>query len=74
MKQTAYLSREDLIRLLKTRQGGMNQLELAEHIGVSKSLIGMILGGTRDPGKDVLDFLGMEAVTLYRRKQKNGTR
>lgn len=42
--------------------------ELAEEIGVSISYLSMILAGEREPGDQVLEYLGLERRTVFVKK------
>lgn len=57
MKSSPYSS-EELVDLLKQRQGGLTIPQYAAEIGLSVSMLGNILGGFRSPGNEaVLKYL-----------------
>ncbi len=47
-----------------------SQTSLADDFGVSKSYISQVLAGDRDPGKAILEPLGLERIVSYRRKSE----
>jgi transcriptional regulator with XRE-family HTH domain len=68
----SYLTHDDLLTLLAELKSSTSLAELAEAIGISPSFLSNILCGYRraDTPK-VLDYLGVEKVTLYTyRKRK----
>lgn len=65
------LSREDVIDMMKRRQGDRSLTALAEELSLSKAYISDIFNGRRSPGPSVLKKLGLESltkvVTTYRK-------
>jgi transcriptional regulator with XRE-family HTH domain len=57
----------DPVTELRRRVGKSNQAAVAAEAGVTRQYISMILKGTRDPGKKILDFLGIREKTVYQR-------
>jgi len=53
---------------LAVKAAGSNQSALAKEIGISAQYLSDVLRGNRNPGKKILDFLGIEKVVIYRRK------
>lgn len=61
---------DDVVDMLKNRQGDRTLTALAAEIGVSKAYVSDIYKGRRNPGPTVLEFLGLVAVipdTYYRK-------
>lgn len=57
------LSREDVIDMMKRRQGERSLSALAEELRLSKAYISDIFNGRRAPGPSVLKQLGLESQT-----------
>lgn len=55
-------------KILKQRTAG-NNAAWAKQNGVSASYVSDVLAGRREPGKLILDALGLERVVTYRRKK-----
>lgn len=55
--------------ILKQRVGN-SQVAWAKANGVSPAYVSDVLAGRREPGKLVLDALGLERVVTYRRKKE----
>lgn len=53
-----------------TKQVGSSQTAWAKKHGVSAAYVSDVLAGRREPGKLILDALGLERVTSYRRKKE----
>ena len=62
------LSREDVIKLMRKRQGGRTDADFARELGISAPYLFEIYKGTRDPGDKVLDALGLQRETVYRKE------
>lgn len=60
------MTRDDIILLLRKRQGTRTQTELAADIGVSKQYLSDVVLGHRDPGPAILEYLGL--VKTYAKK------
>lgn len=56
------LSSEQVLQLLKKRQGNRPNTELAAELGISKQYLGDVLRGRRDPGPPILKALGIKKV------------
>lgn len=56
--------RDEVIQMLRERQGQGPASRLAQKIGVSEAYLSDIYAGKREPGPAILDFLG-----LTRKKQ-----
>ena len=54
------ITSDELLNLLRDKQGDRTQAELAKEIGISPAYLSDVLAGRRDPGPSVLDFLGIE--------------
>ena len=63
-----YMLAEDVVKMLKERQGVMNQIEFAAKIGMSQQLLSDTYAGRRVPGAAVLQFLGLDRVVVYTQK------
>lgn len=59
----------DPIRMLRESLDGRSQAEMAKKIGISPQYLHDVLNERRGPGEKILDFLGLEKVVLYRRRQ-----
>jgi transcriptional regulator with XRE-family HTH domain len=59
------LTKDQVIALLKKRQGERTQQELAEELGVSQQYLSDVLLGRRDPGPAVLDKLNLRQEMVY---------
>lgn len=71
-KVKVFILLEDVIAMLKSRQGGMPQVEFAKKIGISEQLLSGVYKGSRLPGTDILSFLGLEKVVVYRESPVKG--
>lgn len=60
----------DFLHFLKSSIGPVTQTAWAKANGVSPAYVSDILAGRREPGKLVLDALGLERVVTYRRKKE----
>jgi len=58
------------VRLKLDRAAGENRSEYARKHSLSPAYVNDVLRGQREPGKKVLDSLGLEKVVSYRRKAK----
>lgn len=58
----------DPVEILRSKVGD-NQSAWARSRGISPSYVSEVLAGRRDPGKLILDALGLERVVTYRRKK-----
>ena len=66
------MNRQDVINQLKALVDEYgSQKALADEMGITASYLSDILNGKRDPGKSVLDWLGLErsAVLVYTKKK-----
>jgi transcriptional regulator with XRE-family HTH domain len=59
MKKT--FNRDQVIGLLRERQGGRLASDLAREIGVTKSYISDLFADRRNPGPKILHYLGLVA-------------
>lgn len=64
-----YITRGELVELLRRDKGEMGLRAYAKRIGVSGSLIGGILRGERDPGPTVAAYFGFPEPGFLRRKR-----
>ena len=60
------ITQEQVIQLMKRRQGKRTAKELAEELGITPQYLSDIYLGKREPGPSVLDKLGLEKEVLYR--------
>lgn len=65
-KVVLYLTSEEVIAMMKNRQGGKPQSEFAEEMDVSPQLLSEIYRGNRSPGTKILKNLGVEKCVVYR--------
>lgn len=59
------LRREQVIALLKQKQGDLTGTEFAKRLGISGSFLTEIYKGRRDPGETILSQLGLSKRVLY---------
>lgn len=64
------MTRNVVIQMLILRKGERTQVELATDLGVSAQYLGDVLAGRRDPGKAILNAMGLEKIVDYRQKQR----
>jgi hypothetical protein len=64
-----YITRGELVTLLRRGKGEMGLKTYARQIGVSSALIGGILRGERDPGPKVAAYFGFPEPGFLRRKR-----
>lgn len=69
MKRKAYVTRGELVTLLRRDKGKAGLKSYAARIGVSPSLIGGILRGERDPGPRVAAYFGFPVPGYLRRRR-----
>lgn len=60
----------DPIEMLKKRMQGRTLRALAKEIPCSAAYLSDILLGQRSPGPKILNFLGLERKTTYRKEKK----
>ena len=58
----------DPISALRTRLKGRTQTALADELGVSPAYLSDVLRGAKEPGKKILEPLGLYRVVTYRRR------
>ena len=64
-------TRDDVVKILESKQGTLKQKEFAEKIGVSAPFLANVVAKVRMPDSVILKFLGLEKVEqLYRQKGK----
>ncbi len=56
---------KQVIEMLRTKQAGRTQKELAEEIECSEAYLSDILNGRRDPSERILKYLGLNELTEY---------
>lgn len=61
------LTRDNLIALMKSRQGARTQREFSVELGISEQFLSDIYAGHRDPGPDVLGKLGLSRTVVYQK-------
>lgn len=59
------LKRDQVVALLKQKQGDQTNVEFAKKLEIHPSLLCELYRGSRDPGKAVLEFLGLNKRVLY---------
>lgn len=62
-----FMTAEEVIALLKHKQGGRTNLAFAAELGVTSTHLGEIYRGSRNIGQKVARALGLEAFTIYKR-------
>jgi transcriptional regulator with XRE-family HTH domain len=63
------MTRDHIIAKLLRMKGSRDKKELAIDLGISPQYLGDVLAGKREPGKAILDELGMEKSISYRTKK-----
>lgn len=61
---------EELRRRLATAG---TQKALADQLGISQPFLCQVINGQREPGKALLDTLGLERVVIYQPKQEQAS-
>lgn len=61
----SFYTREDVVALLKQRQGSKTSSDFAEEIGISVQLLSSVLNGTRNPAGEVLKYLRLKKRVVY---------
>lgn len=56
---------EQLINLLREKQGNRTQVELANELGITPQFLSDIYAGYRTPGEKVLEALGLEKQVSF---------
>jgi len=62
---SAYYTREDVVKLLKSRQGSKTLADFSDEIGISFQLLSAVFNGTRQPNGKLLKFLKLRKATVY---------
>jgi transcriptional regulator with XRE-family HTH domain len=66
-KEAAYTT-DELVLMLKNRQGGLTQQQFALEIGISLTLLNQIMNGTRSVGnRHVLEYLAPKGKKFIER-------
>lgn len=63
------INKDEVIALMKKRQGERSNQDFAVELGISKQYLGDIYQGRRDPGETVLTALGLEKKEFFIKKQ-----
>ena len=67
MKNGSYYSADDVVKLLRVRQGTRTQEDFAAEIGISYQLLSNVLLKSRAPGAKILRFLNLRKEVGYRK-------
>ena len=67
MKSNSYYSADDVVKLLRVRQGMRTQEDFAAEIGISYQLLSNVLLKSRAPGAKILRFLKLRKEVGYRK-------
>lgn len=59
------MNREQVIALMKSRQGERTAKEFAEELGISTPYLSDVYSGRRDPGESILSRLNLRMVKMY---------
>jgi plasmid maintenance system antidote protein VapI len=54
MKQPAAYTSEELVAMLKNRQGGQTQVQFAAELGISMQFLSQVLNGSRSVGNETI--------------------
>ena len=68
MMANNYYTREEVVKMLRQRQGSRESVELAQEIGISPQLMSGIFVGNRQPNEKVLKFLKLRKQVVYSRQ------
>lgn len=60
------LTQEQVVQMMRKRQGTRTAKEFAEELGISPQYLSDIYGGKREPGPSVLDALKLERGLIYK--------
>ena len=60
-----HYTREDLLKLLREKQGDRTAKQLAEELGITPQYLSDVFLGKRDPGESILEGLGLKKSTKY---------
>ena len=69
MKRKAYVTRDELVKMLRRDKGKEGLKTYGQRIGVSGTLVGSILRGERDPGPKVAAYFGFPVPGYLRRRR-----
>jgi transcriptional regulator with XRE-family HTH domain len=65
------MTRDQVVEILKKRQGNLSQMAFAERLGISQGHLNQIYTGKKEPGASVLSKLGLtrtvERIITYRK-------
>ena len=66
------MTHAELLDYLRERAGQERggKAALAKELGISRQYLNDVLSGYREPGKKVLDALGLERVVTYARRKR----
>ena len=67
MKNGSYFTADDVVKILRVRQGTKTQEEFAAQIGISFQLLSNVILMSRAPGKKILSFLKLRKEVVYRK-------
>jgi hypothetical protein len=70
MKPKAYVTRDELVKMLRRDKGRESIKSYGRRIGVSGTLVGSILRGERDPGPKVAAYFGFPVSGYLRRRRR----
>jgi hypothetical protein len=59
------LKRDQVIALLRQRQGDLTGADFSKRLGIHPSLLSEVYKGTREPGEAILEYLGLNKRVLY---------
>jgi hypothetical protein len=68
-KRKAYVTRDELVKMLRRDKGREGLKTYGQRIGVSATLVGSILRGERDPGPKVAAYFGFPVQGYLRRRR-----
>ena len=61
-------SEEQVLEMLRSRVGWKGGSKFAASLGVSPAFVSNVLTGQKRPTQAMLDLIGVEKVTIYRKK------
>lgn len=67
MSNHHFLTSEEIVAMLRAKRGGKTLKQFADEIGCTFQFVSQVFHGVRIPGGEMLDYLGIEKVTVYRK-------
>ncbi len=58
-----------VLKIIRSRINGSTQRQVAQDLGVSTAYLSDVLAGKRNPGKKILDALGLKQRIVYSKEE-----